>query len=473
MKTLGTSFSKVIVNNYGDRGFSPSREVSLNRPDTCFLPSNKPVNVLRFFHLASVKHRIPEPLRLSSSLSPDPQVNLGNEEEPHIQESNQSNTVHVKIQLQKECCFGQHFFVVGDHPTFGQWDPTKAIPLNWSDGHFWTAELDMSIGKVIQFKFILKGVDGEILWQPGPDRVLQTWETTNTIMVYEDWENAECQKVLEEESLTKGDEEPIIGSELLVSAENMMCPTDEFVPNLNKEPLPSIHEEQTVAKNIAPSEKPLTIVAENINYSREDLVANSSNKVTKVRSTDYVKKSQAVSRSNDYVKKSQAVSNKTLAIKDINVINGRTQAGNNVINEDIEQNLITNYEVPVLVPGLTPLPEVEAEEASRGEPEKCITVNASDGINEAKSNSSSKLDKKQETDDAAHQEEISEMLTDNEAKLKNEVKTKHQFATEAKQPDSEPLEGSVFQSDMQWGRRTLHKLFNYFWSAVTLNKQNR
>lgn len=83
------------------------------------------------------------------------------------------------------------------------------------------------------------------------------------------------------------------------------------------------------------------------------------------------------------------------------------------------------------------------------------------------------LDKKQETDDAAHQEEISEMLTDNEAKLKNEVKTKHQFATEAKQPDSEPLEGSVFQSDMQWGRRTLHKLFNYFWSAVTLNKQNR
>lgn len=55
------------------------------------------------------------------------------------------------------------------------------------------------MGKQIQFKFILKGDSGEIKWQPGPDRCLQTWETSNTIMVSEDWEDAESQKISEEE----------------------------------------------------------------------------------------------------------------------------------------------------------------------------------------------------------------------------------------------------------------------------------
>lgn len=82
---------------------------------------------------------------------------------------------------------------------FGLWDPEKAVPLEWSSGHEWTAELDLPVGKQIQFKFILKGDAGEIKWQPGPDRCLQTWETSNTIMVSEDWEDAESQKISEEE----------------------------------------------------------------------------------------------------------------------------------------------------------------------------------------------------------------------------------------------------------------------------------
>lgn len=57
---------------------------------------------------------------------------------------------------------------------------------------------DVPAGKRIQFKFILKGLSGDISWQPGPDRSLQTWETTKTIVISEDWDNAGCQKVTEE-----------------------------------------------------------------------------------------------------------------------------------------------------------------------------------------------------------------------------------------------------------------------------------
>ena len=51
------------------------------------------------------------------------------------------------------------------------------------------------VGK-FQFKIILKTREGEIVWQPGPDRNLHTWEAMNRITVCEDWDNAEQQKVM-------------------------------------------------------------------------------------------------------------------------------------------------------------------------------------------------------------------------------------------------------------------------------------
>lgn len=58
-------------------------------------------------------------------------------------------------------------------------------------------EQDIPIGKAINFKFILKSGPEKILWQPGPDRVLQTWETKKTITVCEDWDNGDLQKLIE------------------------------------------------------------------------------------------------------------------------------------------------------------------------------------------------------------------------------------------------------------------------------------
>ncbi|XP_042373688.1 uncharacterized protein LOC121967492 [Zingiber officinale] len=116
-----------------------------------------------------------------------------------IETTDSSKTVRVRFVLQKECPFGQQFFIVGDHPVFGLWDPTNAVPLEWSTGHAWTTELNLPAGKMIQFKFILRGLAGGISWQLGPNRCLQTWETTETIIVAEDWDNADNQKITEEQ----------------------------------------------------------------------------------------------------------------------------------------------------------------------------------------------------------------------------------------------------------------------------------
>lgn len=107
--------------------------------------------------------------------------------------------VQVKILLQKECMFGEQFSVVGTNECLGSWDPQAAIPMIWSSGHLWTTPLlDIPVGKRIYFKFILTNKLGEIQWQPGPDRIFETWDTTATIVVSEDWDSFHPQTITEE-----------------------------------------------------------------------------------------------------------------------------------------------------------------------------------------------------------------------------------------------------------------------------------
>ncbi|KAK1668325.1 hypothetical protein QYE76_056484 [Lolium multiflorum] len=107
------------------------------------------------------------------------------------------NTVQVKFVLHRQCAFGQRFLVVGDDPALGLWDPTKAAALEWSKGHVWTATMDLPANKVVEFKFLLQDPSGQFSWQHGHNRTLQIAETSKTFVVYEDWDDAKCQEVLE------------------------------------------------------------------------------------------------------------------------------------------------------------------------------------------------------------------------------------------------------------------------------------
>ena len=140
----------------------------------------------------------------------------------------------------------------------------------------------MPIGKSIQFKFILKGNAGKILWQPGPDRVFKTWETKNTIIVCEDWENPEYQKVIEGEQLANQNEQQTVNSDMLIVAENLTFPKDELVSYVNEgsanaesntstaeNSIAEPHKAQIIADNIVSSqEKTKAIVADNISYPK-------------------------------------------------------------------------------------------------------------------------------------------------------------------------------------------------------------
>ncbi|KAL5232279.1 hypothetical protein ABZP36_031055 [Zizania latifolia] len=119
-------------------------------------------------------------------------------------------TVRVRFVLKKECPFGQSFHLVGDDPALGLWDPSKAVALDWSEGHDWTAEKDLPANRLIEFKFLLQDFSGKLQWQNGPNRSIQTGETANILVVYEDWGNAENQIIEEDDEVSVGMEEGVI-----------------------------------------------------------------------------------------------------------------------------------------------------------------------------------------------------------------------------------------------------------------------
>ncbi|XP_021715511.1 uncharacterized protein LOC110683445 isoform X1 [Chenopodium quinoa] len=47
-------------------------------------------------------------------------------------------SVCVKFPVEKECQFGDQILIVGDDPILGSWNPSEAIPFNWSEGHIWS-----------------------------------------------------------------------------------------------------------------------------------------------------------------------------------------------------------------------------------------------------------------------------------------------------------------------------------------------
>ncbi|EOA20782.1 hypothetical protein CARUB_v10001111mg [Capsella rubella] len=185
LTSSSSSPSKILLEDFTPRIFRCGTEIFPCVPWKTFHP-------FKFLRLDSAPHRTLRPTPLRSSM--DSQVNA---EAADIESP--TKTVRVRFQLRKECVFGEHFFILGDDPVFGGlWDPETALPLNWSDGNVWTLDLDLPVGRLVEFKFILKAQTGEILWQPGPNRFLETWETNKTIRICEDWDNADLQMMIEE-----------------------------------------------------------------------------------------------------------------------------------------------------------------------------------------------------------------------------------------------------------------------------------
>ncbi|KAI9083753.1 hypothetical protein K1719_034221 [Acacia pycnantha] len=393
----------------------------------------------------------------------EPQVDLETEE-PRAQETEETKSVRIKFQLQKDCMFGEQFLIVGDHPMIGAWDPSNALPMAWSEGHHWFVETDVPAEKSIQYKFILKSVSGDIIWQPGPDRIVKTWETVNRITVCEDWENAELQKIVEEEQLDYSNGKPMIDSEMSNISENLDLPEEEMVSDatdaldfedskthLEEKPLaqPDVQEIVGDISSSSSMEKPMPMVAENIDSSED------------------VPKSTPRTRGvNNMALQSEVTVHDLEQMWKVSEVNDQGK-------EVVKGNLFEFEGSPVLVPGLTP---PETEETTNDKVVERITMdNSVEAVDETKDQNMPEFkEEKEESDDGVQvneeekkesedgkPQEKAETLSDEPELVDNEFQEKFHSTTEiVKVSDVHTARENVLESDIRWGRGILRKILS-------------
>ncbi|KAK4253235.1 hypothetical protein QN277_010564 [Acacia crassicarpa] len=516
MESLTSSCSKPVLDGLASSSSSLRLVSAFHFSDRLeFSFSNGKVGNFRFLRIVQNKgispvHAVPY----------EPQVDLETEE-PRAQETEETKFVRIKFQLQKDCMFGEQFLIVGDHPMIGAWDPSNALPMTWSEGHQWFVETDVPAEKSIQYKFILKSVSGDIIWQPGPDRIVRTWETDNRITVCEDWENAELQKIVEEEQLDYSNGKPMIDSEISNFSENLDLPEEEMVSDvtdaldfedskthLEEKPLAQPDVQQIVGDISSSSsmEKPMPMVAENIDSSDDvprskpltrgvnnmeekplaqpdvqqivgDISSSSSSSMEKpmpmvaenIDSSDDVPKNKPRTRGvNNMALRSEVTVHDLEQMSKVSEVNDQGK-------EVVKGNLFEFEGSPVLVPGLTP---PETEETTNDKVEERITMdNSVEAADETKDQNMPEVqfkEEKEESDDGVQvneeekrelqygkPQEKAETLSDEPELVDNEFQEKfHSTAEIVKVSDVHKAHENVLENDIQWGRGILRKILS-------------
>ncbi|KAH0638316.1 hypothetical protein KY290_035607 [Solanum tuberosum] len=395
-----------------DKVLDKHKVLSLSKKsEICFLG----LSSFKIVHITScsVQHKTIHPIFCAS----DSQIHTQSEE-TETTDTNPSEPVRVKFQLNKECSFGQHFYLVGDDPMLGLWDPSNAVPLEWSEGHVWNVELDIPSGKTISYKFIMTVDDETILWQQGPDRIIQTWETKKTITVSEDWDNAELQTIVEE----AGAEQSAVSPEILI-AENL-------VPQSAVDIEDDVNEEKT--------NEVLAIVAENITEVNEDVNTGGNE---------------------DTTMEAKAIGKNMVASID------------GVLSSKSESILVEDERVPVLVPGLTQVLTSEVH-ADKVVVESSQLGSNSEELNEvhmekvvAEGSVGSKSEEFNVTE-LSTKEDITHPPEKVKINVKQEVRRGHEDTEKSELVEGggdwsngKAVEENVFVSDMQRSKKTLLKFF--------------
>ena len=86
--------------------------------------------------------------------------------------------VPVRFAITNDAGWGHEWFVVGNHPDVGAWDPARAIKLIVSEGDVWQGEIGVQAGTALEYKFVKRSTAPESIcdssnadWWPGGDNL--------------------------------------------------------------------------------------------------------------------------------------------------------------------------------------------------------------------------------------------------------------------------------------------------------------
>lgn len=87
--------------------------------------------------------------------------------------------------------WGQNIFVVGNVGSLGNWSPASAAAMTWISGSGssgnWRATVQLPANTSIQYKYVKKDAAGNVVWESGANRIVNTPAPGATIAVNDTW----------------------------------------------------------------------------------------------------------------------------------------------------------------------------------------------------------------------------------------------------------------------------------------------
>jgi 4-alpha-glucanotransferase len=82
----------------------------------------------------------------------------------------------VSFKIDYQTLWGQVLYVSGSATEFGKWDPKNALPMNTYVPGEWETQCSLPSGLTLEYKYLIKDENGNLIWEGGKNRLLKTGE---------------------------------------------------------------------------------------------------------------------------------------------------------------------------------------------------------------------------------------------------------------------------------------------------------
>lgn len=103
-----------------------------------------------------------------------------------------SSSASVTFNEAASTQYGQNLFVVGNVPALGNWSPAAGVALTWisgsgTQGNWRVTNVPLPASSSIQYKYVKKDGSGNVVWESGANRVLNTVGAGGSQTVNDTW----------------------------------------------------------------------------------------------------------------------------------------------------------------------------------------------------------------------------------------------------------------------------------------------
>jgi hypothetical protein len=101
-----------------------------------------------------------------------------------------ARAVEMNFNLPYRTQFGQSLSIVGSTDDFGAWDPLCRVPMEWSDGDVWKAQVTADRCEV-EYKYVIVDQTGHITeWKPGGNFEVKLQGFRGKVQIEDTWDGS-------------------------------------------------------------------------------------------------------------------------------------------------------------------------------------------------------------------------------------------------------------------------------------------